>query len=80
MQKFINSITSMDSMATTISISLDLKEKLRNLGRLGESYEDVIRRMYELTRKNMLKAYLYDETDCITIDEAIAQTNKKWPK
>ena len=57
-------------MATTISISPELKEKLKNLGRAGDSYEDVIWKMYELTRKNMLLAYLYDESDSITIEEA----------
>ena len=43
MEKYINSITSISSMATTISISFDLKEKLRNLGRTGDSYEEVIK-------------------------------------
>ena len=67
-------------MATTISISFGLKEKLRNLGRAGDSYEDVIKRMYELTRKNLLTAYLYDLSDSVTIDEAIAEARKKWQK
>ncbi len=67
-------------MATTISISPDLKEKLRNLGRARDSYEDVIERMYELTRKNLLMAYLYDLSDSVTIGEAIAEARKKWRK
>lgn len=57
-------------MATTISISEDLKEKIRNLGRAGDSYEDVIRRMYELTSKHLLLTYLYDESEALSIDEA----------
>lgn len=67
-------------MATTISISEEMKTKLKDLGRTGDSYEDVIRRMYELTRKNILLAYLYDTTDSIPIDEAITQAKQKWPK
>lgn len=67
-------------MATTISISVDLKEKLRNLGRAGDSYEDVISRMYELTRKNLLLSYLYDESDSIPIDDAIKEAKRRWPK
>jgi predicted CopG family antitoxin len=67
-------------MATTISISEDMKEKLRNIGRTGDSYEDVIRKMYEITRKNILLAYLYDTSDSISIDEAIAQAKEKWSK
>ncbi len=67
-------------MATTISISSDLKEKIRNLGRTGDSYEDVIRKMYEMTRRNLLMTYLYDLSDSVTIDEAIAEARKKWQK
>lgn len=67
-------------MASTISISNEMKENLKNLGRTGESYEDVIRRMYELTKKNMLMQYLYDETDCVTIDDALKEAKAKWQK
>lgn len=67
-------------MNTTISITNDLKEKLRTLGKTGDTYEDVIRRMYELTRKSILMAYLYDESDSVSIDKAIAESRKKWPK
>ena len=69
----------MDSMATTISLSEETKEKLKNLGRAGDSYDDVINKMYEVIRKNLLLAYLYDESDSITIDAAIAEA-KKWRK
>jgi predicted CopG family antitoxin len=69
----------MESMATTISISVDTKEKLRNLGRAGDSYDDVIRKMYEVIRKNMLLTYLYDESNAVSIDTAIAEA-KKWRK
>lgn len=62
----------MDSMkTTTISISKELKDKIANLGKAGESYEDVIRRMYDFTRKNLLLEWLQDETGCLTPQEAL---------
>ncbi len=67
-------------MSTTISISTELKEKLKNLGRTGDSYEDVISRMYEITHKKLLMAYLYDESDSISIEGALAEIRKKGPK
>lgn len=79
-EKYIKSMISIASMATTISISVEMREKLKNLGRAGDSYDDVIRRMYEATRKNLMVAYLYDESDSVTIDEAIAEARKKWQK
>ena len=57
-------------MATTISISHELKEKIRNLGRAGESYEDVISRMYDVASSHLLRTYLYDESDSISLSEA----------
>jgi len=78
--KLINVITSIILMNTTISISKDLKEKIRNLGRAGDSYDDILQRMYKAACENMLKAYLYDESDAINIDEAIADAKKKWSK
>lgn len=68
--RFIYSIVITYSMATTISLSVDMKEKLKNLGKAGDSYEDVIRKMYELTRKNILASYLYDESDSISLEKA----------
>jgi predicted CopG family antitoxin len=56
-------------MATTISLSHEMKENIRNLGRAGESYEDVIRRMYEVTKKQLLAQYLYDTSDSFTLAE-----------
>lgn len=67
------------SMATTISISQEMKENLKNLGRAGDSYEDVIRRMYEMTKKNLLMTYLYDTSDSVDIRDAIKEA-KKWQK
>ncbi len=63
----------MDSMATTISISKETKEKLKNLGRAGDSYEDVIKKMYEISKKQILLDYLYESSDSLTIAEARAE-------
>jgi len=67
-------------MVTTISLSEEMKEKLRNLGRAGDSYDDILRKMYEATKKHLLLQYLYDTSDCVSIDEAIAEARKRWPK
>ena len=67
-------------MVTTISLSEEMKEKIRLLGRAGESYDDIIRRMYEISRKQILIHYLYDETDSVSIDDAITEARKRWPK
>jgi len=56
-----------------ILISEEMKRKLKILGRKGDSYDDIIKRMYEDTRKNLLRNYLYDMSGSIIIDDAIKE-------
>jgi len=67
-------------MATTISITTEMREKLRNLGRAGESYDEIIRRMYDASIAQMLRSYLYDTSDSVTIDEALKEAKERWSK
>ena len=67
-------------MATTISLSQEMKENLKNLGRTGDSYEDVIRRMYEISKKQILLNYLYDTSESVSVDEAIREAKQQWQK
>jgi predicted CopG family antitoxin len=39
--------------ATTIRISTDLRDRLKKLGRKGETYEDIIERLLEKALGNM---------------------------
>jgi len=37
---------------TTVRISTELRDRLKKLGAKGETYEDVIQRLVEMTEKN----------------------------
>lgn len=67
-------------MNTTISISKEMKEKIRNLGKGGDSYEDILRKMYRISKEKILLDYLHDESDSVSIDQAIKESKKRWPK
>ena len=62
-------------MNTTISISKDTRDILQEFGKKSESYDDVIRRMYNdiKLREEMLE-YL-SESEYSTVKEA-----REWPK
>lgn len=79
-EKLISCVNITYSMATTISLSQETKDKLKNLGRAGDSYEDVIKKMYDITKKHLLHEWLYDETDTVTAKEALAEAKRKWPE
>lgn len=65
---------------TTIQLSQETKEKIASFGLKGESYEDILKRIYDAAVKLQLKEFLMSEEGFIPIEEAIKEAEKKWPK
>ena len=65
---------------TTIQLSKETKDKISSFGVKGESYDEIIRRIYSLAVKEQLKDFLMSNESFIPIEEAIKESNKKWPK
>lgn len=65
---------------TTIQLSKETKEKLSSFGMKGESYDVILNRLYSFAVKEQVREFLMNEDGFITIDEAIKETEKKWPK
>ncbi|MBU2503705.1 MAG: hypothetical protein KJ879_01480 [Nanoarchaeota archaeon] len=65
---------------TTISISKDLKERISTFGSKGESYSDIIERIYNAAVKTQIRELLMNEKNTISIREARRRANKKWPR
>lgn len=65
---------------TTIQITKETKEKIASFGTKGESYEDIIKRIYNLAVKEQMAEYMMDEEGFISIEEARKELDKKWPR
>lgn len=65
---------------TTIQLSKEMKEKIDSFGTKGESYEEILRRIYSMAVKEQLREFLMSEEGFIPIEEAIQEAEKKWPK
>ncbi len=65
---------------TTIQLSKETKEKISSFGMKGESYEEILKRIYSLAVKEQLKEFLMSDEGFIPIEEAIKEADKKWPK
>jgi len=65
---------------TTIQLSKETKEKISSFGIKGESYDDILKRIYFLAVKAQLKEFLMSNEGFIPIEEAIKEAEKKWPK
>jgi hypothetical protein len=76
--KYINTLIITYLMKVTIYLSKKMKKKLKNLGRTGDTYDDIIKTLYAITSKNMLFHYVYDISDSVSIDDAIKEAKLKW--
>lgn len=65
---------------TTIQVSKEMKEKIASFGTKGESYEEILKRVYSLAVKEQLREFLMSEKGFVPIEEAIKEADKKWPK
>ena len=65
---------------TTIAISNDLRNSIREFGNKGETYSEIITRLLESAKKRQLHDLLMNEEDTISIDEAISNSKKRWQK
>ena len=65
---------------TTIAIPMKVKEELQQYGLKGESYSDVLVRLLKSAHERLLSDVLMDNTNCVSIEEALARAEKRWSK
>ena len=67
-------------MISTIQISKETKNLIGTFGTKKDTYEDIIKRMYELAVKEQLREFLMSSENAIPINEAIKRAKKRWQK
>lgn len=65
---------------TTIAVSNEIKEKIKEFGTKGETYSEVLARLLESAKKRQLQDLLMNEEDTVSIEEAISNSKKRWQK
>jgi len=65
---------------TTIQLRKETKDKIASFGVKGESYDEILNRVYNMAVKVHLKEFLMSNEGFIPIEEAIKEADKKWPK
>ena len=65
---------------TTIQLSKETKERISSFGVKGESYDDILKRIYSLAVKEQLRNFLMSDEGFIPIEDAIKEADKKWPR
>lgn len=65
---------------TTIQLSNEMKEKLATFGSKSETYDTILRRVYELAVKEQLRDFLMSSENCISLEEFKKEIEEKWPR
>ena len=67
-------------MVSTIQISKETKNLIGSFGTKEDTYEDIIKRLYDLAVKEQLRQFLMSSDNCISLDKFKKEVEKKWPK
>jgi len=65
---------------TTIAITKNAKEQMKEFGNKGESYSEIIFKLLKSAKERQLHDLLMNEDGSISIDEALSKAKEKWQK
>ena len=63
---------------TTIAISEDLKEGIKEFGIKGETYSEILVRILKSAKKRQFQDLLMSEEGTTPIEEALSKAKKRW--
>ncbi len=67
-------------MNTTVQLSEETKRMIGTFGTKEDTYDQILRRLYDLAVKEQLREFLMSSHNTIPIDEAIRRAKAKWQK
>ena len=65
---------------TTIQLSQELKENIASFGLKHETYDTILRRIFDIAVQAQLREFLMSSEGCVTIGEARKELEKEWPR
>ena len=67
-------------MPTTIQIDHATKERIKTFGLKGETYQDIINKLYNIAVKEQLRDLLMSSKNTISLEEARRRHAARWQK
>lgn len=65
---------------TTIAVTKEVKEKISEFGNKGETFSDILLRLYQSAKQRQLHDLLMSEEGCVNAKDALERARKKWSK
>lgn len=67
-------------MTTTIAVSEDTRDQIKEFGQKGETYDDILGRLLSSAKERQLQDLLMDETGTSLVKDALARAKARWQK
>ena len=67
-------------MDTTIAISREVRDQIKEFGQKGEKYDEILARLLKSAKERQLQELLMDEKGTVPIGVALARARKRWQR
>lgn len=67
-------------MNTTIAVSEEIRDQIKDFGRKGERYEEILAKLLNSAKERQLQELLMDEKGTTSINSALGRAKKRWQK
>jgi predicted CopG family antitoxin len=67
-------------MNTTIAISQEVRNQIKEFGIKGEKYDDILARLLKSAKERQLQDLLMDDKDTVPVHTALDRAKKRWQK
>ena len=67
-------------MTTTISVTEDIRERIKEFGSKGETYSEILTRLIGAAQEQQLRTLLMDIKGTSPVKDALAKARKRWQK
>ncbi|MEK6964387.1 MAG: hypothetical protein AABX70_08245 [Nanoarchaeota archaeon] len=65
-------------MNTTISISKETRDKIKEFGSKAQSYDEIVLNLYKSAKERQLQDILFSEENTSEVKDALERAKKKW--
>ncbi len=65
-------------MNTTIAISTQIRDEIKEFGNKGETYNNILEKILHHAKERQLQDLLMDTSDSIRASDALEKAKKKW--
>jgi len=65
-------------MNTTISVSHNIREQIKEFGNKGETYDEILVKLLNKAKERQLQDLLMDTHDSIPVKDALEKAKKRW--